>query len=592
MKLWKLFVLALAVCLVGTCLLACGDVAESTPADSSSEETPAPETTVPETTEPETVAPETTEPETVAPETTEPETVAPETTEPETTAPETEPACTHPNLTEKVLKYANCYSGGKVALSCADCGYSEEVTTAKEHDEEKVYSATSGITEYVCSRCGDRSMILAAGKRMKLAAFCDGDATFGVEAPSANDQIELILDGVSKGDISLDAKGEGSVSLENLERGGYSIVFVNKGKNDVRISTQKLDGYFSRPGAVYVEVLGKGSQAYSSFRVYVQTGDPSEEYYVCYKFDYRLNKDVNNFAGNSCTNTEFYRLNGATLYRVVEADDTMIKTEDVKGIGSVLGGGEISFAVMQQYPYEDMLAEGAKVAMGDLNRAPDFIGGFHGDEWMSAVSLTADGEVIDLQTSQKQVIPCSTVTFDLTGTMYAWGTSKPDPRGVPVAEHVQNFVLDSTGVTDVQTITWLRDDFVIHGAYMPMFTMMRGADGNRFIETMRAYDVDGNLLGEYVMDPEYIVETQTQILRYDNASSYEYTGEKGVSSTVSFKALREGIKFNSERIDLRPGVDNKLYVAVSSAVGGNAVPEGEVWEVELKFHIDYVVPEA
>jgi hypothetical protein len=270
----------------------------------------------------------------------------------------------------------------------------------------------------------------------------------------------------------------------------------------------------------------------------------------------------------------------------------MIKTEAVKGIGNVLGGGEVSFAVMQQYPYEDMLAEGAKEAKGDLDRAPDFIGGFHGDEWMSAVSLIADGEVIDLQSTQKQVIPCSTVTFDLTGTMYAWGTSKADTRGVAVAEHVQNFVIDSTGVTDVQTITWLRDDFVIHAAYLPMFTMMRGADGNRFIETMRAYDVDGNLLGEYVMDPEYIVEKQTQILYYNNASSYEYTGEKGVSSVVSFKALREGINFNSARIDLRPGVDNKLYVGVGSAVGGNAVPEGEVWEVELKFHIDYVVPEA
>ena len=305
-----------------------------------------------------------------------------------------------------------------------------------------------------------------------------------------------------------------------------------------------------------------------------------------------MDRNVNNFAGNSCTNTEFYRLNGATLYRVVDVDDTSIKTERVSKIGNVLGGGEISFAVMQQYPYVDSLAEGAKVEMGSLDRAPDFIGGFHGDEWMSEVTLIADGEVIDLQSSKREVIPCSMVTFDLTGTMYAWGTSTAQTRGVPVAEHVQNFVMDSTGVTDVQTLTWLRNDFVIHAAYLPMFTMMRGADGDRFIETMRAYDADGNMLGEYVMPSDYIVEKQTSILYNTNASAYEYTGDKGVSSVVSFKSLRDGIKFNSSRIDLRVGVDNKLYVGVGSAVGGNAIPEGEVWEVELKFHIDYTRPEA
>ncbi len=586
MKIWKLFVLVLALVMLGTCLLACGGEVETTPEETT------PEVTTPEVTTPEVTEPEVTEPETTEPETTEPEVTEPEETEPETTAPETEEAvCMHPNMTEKVLKVATCYTGGRVEKSCGDCGYKAEVATAPSHDDEKVYTAISGITEYVCRRCGERAMIVAAGQRMKLSAYCEGELSFAVSA-SADASVEVLLDGQSKGDVSLDGSGKGSVRFTNLEKGGYGIVFVNKGTSDVRIKNEKIEGYFSRPGAVYVEVLGKGSQAYSSFKVYVQTSDLSEEYYVCYHFDYRLNKDVNSFAGNTCTNTEFYRLNGATLYRVVDADDTTIKTEAVSGIGNVLGGGEISFAVMQQYPYVEELADGAKVEMGDLNRAPDFIGGFHGDEWMTEVVLIADGEVIDLQSSKRTVIPCSTLTFDLTGTMYAWGTSKADTRGVPVAEHVQNFVIDSTGVTDVQTITWLRDDFVIHAAYLPMFTMMRGADGNRFIETMRAYDVDGNLLGEYVMDPEYIVEKQTGVLYYTNASAYEYTGEKGVSSMVSFKALREGIKFNSARIDLRPGVDNKLYVGVGSAVGGNAVPGGEVWEVELKFHIDYVRPEA
>lgn len=586
MKLWKLFVLLLALVMLGTSLLACGGEAETTP------EVTTPEATEPEVTDPEVTAPETTAPETTVPEITVPETTAPETTAPETTAPETEaPVCTHPNMTEKVLKISTCYAGGKVEKTCGDCGYKAEVATPPSHDDDKVYTASSGITEYVCKRCGERAMIVEAGKRMKLSAYCEGELTFAVTA-SADASVEVLLDGQSQGDVSLDDDGKGRVRFTNLEKGGYSIVFVNKGTSDVRIKNEKIEGYFNRPGAVYVEVLGKGKEAYSSFNVYIQTSDLSEEYYVCYHFTYRLDKTANNFAPNTCTNTEFYRVNGATLYRVIEVDDTTIKTEMVSGIGGVLGGGEISFAVMQQYPYKDMLADGAKVEMGDMTRAPDFIGGYHGDEWMTEVVLTADCEVIDLQSSEREVIPCSTVTFDLTGTMYAWGTSKADDRGVPVAEHTQNFVLDSTGVTDVQTIQWLRDDFVIHAAYLPMFTMMRGADGNRFIETMRAYDAEGNLLEEYTMAPEPVA-SQIGVLSRSDCCMYEYSGNKGITSMVSFKALNDGPKFTGSRIDLRTASkDNKLYVGVQSAAGGKSVPAGDVWEVELKFHIDYVVPEA
>ena len=150
--------------------------------------------------------------------------------------------------------------------------------------------------------------------------------------------------------------------------------------------------------------------------------------------------------------------------------------------------------------------------------------------------------------------------------------------------------MDSTGVVDVQTIEWLRDDFVIHAAYLPMFTMMRGKDGNRFIETVRAYDADGNLKEEYVMDPEYVVTKQTNVLFRTDCSMYEYTGDKGVNAKVSFKSLNGGNKFTSSYVALRVGVDNKLYVGVNSAKGGSNIPKGDVWQVELGFKIDYVKP--
>lgn len=552
MKLGKLFVLALALCLLGTCLLACGDESETTTGGTMFPVIPLPLGT----------------------------------SEPETA----ELTCEHPNMTETVVLEATCTETGKILRKCKDCNFVEEIVTDFAHDDIRAYSEALGVNESTCALCGDSAVVVDAGKRVKLSAYCEGALGFTLTAASADETLEILLDGKSLGNASFDDEGKAAFKAEELEKGAHSVVFVNKGENAVRIKSDKIEGHFNKPGAVYVEVLGKGSRAYSDFNVYLQTSDPSEQYYVCYRFTYNYNEDVNNFNGNSLTNTEFYRVNGATLYRIIDADDTLVKVQNVDGIGTVLGGGEISFAVMQQYPYLSELAADAKTLMGTETRAMDYIGGFHGDEWMSHVLLMADGEAVDLQSAEKTVIPCSAVTFDLTGTMYAWGTSREGSRGVPVAEHIQNFVMDSTGVVDVQTIEWLRDDFVIHAAYLPMFTMMRGKDGNRFIETVRAYDADGNLKEEYVMAPEYVVTKQTNVLFRTDCSMYEYTGDKGVNAKVSFKSLNGGNKFTSSYVALRVGVDNKLYVGVNSAKGGSNIPKGDVWQVELGFKIDYVKP--
>ena len=311
MKLWKCFVLVLALVVLATSLMACGGEAETTP-DVTTPETTEPEVTTPDATEPEVTEPDVTEPEAIepefpatgevdpdqtdevdveitAPEVTEPEDVEPtetesegneteeiypDTTEPAETEPEvTEPvetACPHPEMKEKVLKFSTCYTSGEVEQSCSDCGYKAKVVTPPSHEEEAVYTASSGITEYVCSYCDARAMILKPGSRMKLSAHCEGDLAFSVEAV-AGTEVEVLLDGVSQGNIALNEKGKGSVRFENLEKGGYGVVFINKGDKDVRIMNDEINGYFNRPGAVYVEVLAKGSQAYSSFKVYIQT---------------------------------------------------------------------------------------------------------------------------------------------------------------------------------------------------------------------------------------------------------------------------------------------------------------------------------
>jgi len=246
-------------------------------------------------------------------------------------------------------------------------------------------------------------------------------------------------------------------------------------------------------------------------------------------------------------------------------------------------GGEISFAVMQANSYTSELSEGAKAVATD-GSAADFIGGYHGDEWIDEVKLVADGKIIELKNATAGLYPCGTLLFDLDTTMYAWGTSKEGSRGLPVIDHIQNFVMDSTGVNLVQTVKWLEGNFRIKAGYMPMFTMMCGKLANRLVDIMRAYNADGKLLEEYKM-PDAEITTQTSVLSHANAAKYEYLGSKGVSSWISFKNMSDKLRIGGSHVALRSGVDNKLYVAVGST---NGTPlKDEAWVMDTHFMIDY-----
>lgn len=568
MKLWKLLTLVLAVCLLGSCLLACGGDVETTPEDVGGEETPGLETTNPETTEPET---------------TEPETTKPETTEPETT----EFVCQHPNMTETVLLEASCTAVGEIEKKCEDCDFMERITTDFAHEDTQSYSEELCVTENTCANCKDTSVVVEAGKRVKLSAYCEGALSFSLVGAASNESLEVLVDGESLGKVSFDESGKATVSIEALALGAHSIVFVNGGESAVRVKLKdEINGHFNRPGAMYIEVLGCGNLEYSSFNVYLQTSDPSGEYYICYPFLYKYDPKPDVYTANSCYNIGSYRLNGAQLCRITFADDDRISKSVVE---TVLGSGEISYAVMQRNAYQDELAEAAKPFMAEDGSAPDFIGGYHGDEWLDSLCLLADGDEVDLKSREKYVIPCSTVVFDLNTTMYAWGTSSAESRGVPAIEHMQTFVMDSAGVDHLQKIRWLRGDFVIKAGYMPMFTMMRGRFGNYFIDTMRSYDENGNVLGEYVMPAEEVT-SQYGVLSGSNVTRYDYLGSKGISGTISFRMESDAVRMAGSYIAIRPGADNKLYATPTSVLNSSCPAQDELWAVRAIHKIDYIKP--
>ena len=534
-----------------------------------------------------TTAPETSAPEVTTPEVTTPMETEPAATEPEMTLPETtEFVCEHPNLAVN-NSIPTCNAWGKTEKICEDCGFMESFDLAPKHDDTETYVSEKGVFESTCAACGDKSFVVNAGDTFTLSAFFGGELCVELSAVAPDERCQLVIDGKIVAEAEFDENGKATLKVTDIARGGHAIDIVNGGKYDIRAKLGEIDGYFSRAGALFVETLGKGSLEYGSFRVYVQTSDPSGEYYVCYNFNYKYSTDVSKFAGNTCTNISNYRIDGATLYRVQMESGKMKKTT----VYSVLGGGEVSFAIMG-YAHQDHIVEAAKSSVAEDGGASDFIGGFHGDEWIKNVTLLADGVKVDLQSKEKTLFACSTVTFEQTTTMYAWATAtSATDHGLPVAEHYQNIVMDSTGVSHKQTVEWLRGDFRIKKGYMPMFTMMRGGFGNRYIDTMRMYDANGNLLGEYKMDPEVKIEKQTGVLKNSSAAAIEYSGSGGVSARVEFRLMNDQARFYDTYVALRVGTnpDNKLYVPITSA--NNGTPrEGELWDVETKYLIDYVAP--
>ena len=352
-------------------------------------------------------------------------------------------------------------------------------------------------------------------------------------------------------------------------------------KEEEPVNTVKENG-------LILEVLKPSTgREYRSFAVYVQTSDPSGQYYIKYNFAYEYNDTRTNYAGNTTTNISNYRVKTAQLVKVTTVGDTAVVSAKVY---DVLQQGEISLAIRQEKPDTSILAPGAALKDG---LSGDFIGGYHGDERIESVSLTADGEPVDLKGNTAQVIVCTTVTFDQVTTLYKWGTSTADSFGVPAATHGQSFSIDSNGVRNRQSVTWLCGDFQTRasGTFLQMFTMMRQSGGKVITDILEGFDENGSSLGKETVDTSltankaYLKNTRLRTVEYGSETS-------GVSAKAGFRIV-EGATVDAAYVSARASQkDNKLYVSFKSAKNGRTPAEGEVWTVDLFYTIDYIKPEA
>lgn len=337
-----------------------------------------------------------------------------------------------------------------------------------------------------------------------------------------------------------------------------------------------------------LEILPKNEgYAYAPLRIYLPTKALSGDCFVRYNLVYEYNDTRDNYAPNSTANVSNYRIREAQLVRVKAVSEAFVESE---ALFEVLQQGEISLAIREDLAGIVHLAPGAKpIEKNGECYAADFIGGFHGDERLTSVTLTADGTALDLTATVPCALFCEAIDFNLQTILYRWGTSNADSYGIPVAEHTQRICFSADGLKNHQSVRWLRGDFHVrkNATFLQMFTMRREQNGIPICETFEAFDENGASLGCATL-PIPTTEGQamlhnpdTRLVRYSSATS-------GISGEVGFRILRNSLQTDRTWVQVRakPG-DNKWYASFSSPENGRVPREGELWEIELFAHIDY-----
>ena len=462
------------------------------------------------------------------------------------------------------VKDSTCSLAGYYDYRCDECDSVYRVDLPLTgHSYHAQTDPDSGFEEQVCNGCGDELIRLEGAKSLEFSAFCSGDVCVDVESHGDGAEIELFVDGESVSRQTY-AKGMEKLFFEwDIAEGEHTFKLVcHTAEAVVDLRNLQVNGSYNRPNALILETkpatAGKGQ--YASFYIYVQTSDPSGEYYIRYNMEYEYNIEAWGEA-DSTQNIESFRVKGANLVRVKSVSDTAVSYDT---ICRVLHTGEISLAVKEK-------------------NAADFIGGLHGDEHIESFSLKADG-VSYTPGAEKKAVRCSYIQFDQTTVL-----NRCNMPGDNVIRHVQHFLIDSSGFHAQKEVEWLTDSFNPQHVYLQMFTMYRVDKGKMICETFETLDFNGKSLAkdtvttEILDDVQYLNSPANRGVRYSSATS-------GVSSEVRFWIVDNSVAFKNGRIAVRAVGDNKWY-ADFIPTGGKAKPSsGDVWKVETWFNIDYVTP--
>ena len=445
--------------------------------------------------------------------------------------------------------------------------------------------STTEIPTFIDNNAGLRLSSLNA--KLAFSANCEGDVVLHLHARAVSNTadatvVKISIDEQAPKTVTL-TYGETSLAIaEGLSRGAHTFVIEKVSGGDIlRIDGVTLCGEMTDAPAlrtengVFVEVLAPkyAEHPYASFNVYVQTTHSSGKYFIRYNFTYEYNAHDATLTWSTGVNTETNRSN----YRIKTAQ-IVEKTgaQTFSDVYEILQGGEISLAIKEYDPVGKAMAG-------------DFVGGYHGDENLTFVSLVLDGSrEVSLLNGVAGFYNCTTVEFKQESVINRCHTPNE-----PVMNHVQHYLVDTNGVQLLQQVEWL-DTFTTSsgGTFLQMFTLYRTnpKDNTDFMTTrLNLLDEDGNILDGHenvdLVNVDFGDKSAVDLPKTPEARYAEYFGdEKGVYAKAGFQFIDNSCQLYTANVAIRKGNgDSKWY----PSFGGVTVSQGDVWTINSIYYIDY-----
>lgn len=500
----------------------------------------------------------------------------------------------------EIINDASKFTAPRLAITKSDSSTAISVAskTAYIEDEENTFTAPSGSDILINDKGYLRNDLQTISS--SYTGTFEARNSFGhtkqLKNNTGSDLNIILLTALYKSDILVDIDFDAkplsvdefdtyttSISLpKDLNDDYYTKTFMWNGDNMKPLcASDSYPKYYSEDDVVVMVKAPASGKNYSSFDVFVKGTKVSSNKYSMYQFQY-INNPLTN---TTFTSGDDVRQN-AELYRVKEAykAERTGEYEFVKG-AKLLQEGEIEMAIR----------EAANEATG--NKKPgDFIGGFHGDEHFSSVTLTVDGTQVPLNKAGNYT--GKEIRFIQNSVVNRCNTP-----GDNLINHRKDYKVTKNGIDLNQTAEWLQST-KIDIAYLTMFTIVRESS-ERITDYVNFFWSDGTEAAMYDVSNYGVskyINTIPELGQVAGAKFADYAYSPGniyaedgkyvnkvhlwsasgdLDAYCSTQTVR-GLSNSFTNLTARVYGDNKCYFGSHD---GMNVSAGDIWEVNNNYNI-------